>query len=190
MRSRRAAVLVVLLATLLGGKARAQELEMELAVIGGYGFGDLYRTGVGLSVGALLGNLYVGGRLVDHLGSTDEVQRGTQLNTTKVTALIGAGELAYRAVTEHFDFRLFTNVGAARYEQRTTVQPDTGSPTETTETATELLITPGVAAILPLQGFKVGLEVQYLNAGSPAFSEDVQTRAVAIYARVIIPIKG
>ena len=44
--------------------------------------------------------------------------------------------------------------------------------------------------ILPLQGFKLGLEAQYLYAGSPAFAETVNTRGVAVYARIIIPIKG
>lgn len=174
----------------LSSAAEGQRMEAELGVVGGYGFNDLYGLGLGVTGGVLIGDLYVGGRFVDHFGSSTSVVRGTQTNTTELSTLIFAADLAYRVVGETIDFRLFANVGAARYRQDITEQPETGTPTETKQTATELLVTPGAVAILPLQGFKLGLEVQYLNAGSPAFSEAVNTRTIAAYLRIIIPIEG
>ena len=170
--------------------AKAQDMEAELGVLGGYGFNDLYRLGLGVTAGVSVPNLYFGVRFVDHFGEATEVRRGSQVNTTDLGTLIIAGELAYRVSAENIDFRLFANVGAARYRQDITVQPDNGTPTMTSETATELLVTPGAVAFLILQGLKIGVEVQYLNAGSPAFSEDVNTRGVAGYVRFVIPIQG
>ena len=174
----------------LSSKAEGQRMETELGVLIGYGFNDLYRFGLGVTAGVMVGDLYFGARFVDHFGSTSETRRGSQINTTELGTLIFAADVAYRVVGEPIDFRLFANVGAAHYTQDITEQPDTGPATETKQTATELLVTPGVAVILPLQGFKLGLEVQYLNAGSPAFADAVNTGAIAAYARIIIPIKG
>jgi len=174
----------------LSSPAEGQRMETELGVLIGYGFNDLYRLGLGVSGGVLVGDLYFGARFVDHFGSTSVIERGTQTNTTELGTLIFAADVAYRVVGEKIDFRLFANVGVAHYRQDITEQPDTGSPTETKQTATELLVTPGAAVIVPLQGFKLGLEAQYLYAGSPEFAETVNTRGVAVYARIIIPIKG
>jgi hypothetical protein len=179
-----------LVLVVLSSPVEGQRMEAELGVLGGYGFNDLYGLGLGVTGGVLIGDLYVGGRFVDHFGTSTDVRRGSQINTTELGTLIFAADVGYRLVGETLDFRLFANVGVAHYRQDIIEQPDMGTATETTQTSTELLVTPGAVVILPLQGFKLGVEVQYLNAGDPAFSEAVNTRAFAAYARIIIPLKG
>ncbi len=167
----------------------AQQIDIELGLIGGWGIEEPYHGSIGASAGVLVRRFYGGGRVVKHFGTTITRTGTIETTTTEQSAWVLGGEFGYPILLEPVDLRLSATVGAFRFKEIVRQEPiGGGTPTETTRTKTTSMFSPAVTALIPLPGFKIGAEVVLLNGGDPNFSETYGTRSVAFYGRVIVPI--
>ena len=180
--------ITVLWAWLPGG-LDAQQFDLELGLIGGWGLEEPYHGSIGASAGVLVRRFYGGGRVIKHFG-TSITRTGTiETTTTEQSAWVLGAEFGFPILLEPVAVRLSATVGAFRFKEIVRREPiGGGTPTETTRTKTTSMFSPAVTAFIPLPGFKIGAEVVLLNGGDPNFSETFGTRSVAFYGRVIVPI--
>ncbi len=173
----------------LPGELDAQQVDLELGLIGGWGIEEPYRASIGASAGVLVRRFYGGGRVIKHFGTSITRTSTIETTTTEQGAWVLGGEFGFPILLEPVEVRLSATVGAFRFKEIVRRKPlGGGTPTETTRTKTTSMFSPAVTALIPLRGFSVGAEVVLLNGGDPSFSETFGTRSVAFYGRVIVPI--
>ncbi len=173
----------------LPGSLDAQQFDVELGLIGGWGIEEPYRASIGASAGVLVRRFYGGGRVIKHFGTTITRTSTIETTTTEQSAWVLGGEFGFPILLEPVEVRLSATVGAFRFKEIERREPlGGGTPTETTRTKTTSMFSPAFTALFPLPGFKIGAEVVLLNGGDPNFSETFGTRSVAFYGRVIVPI--
>lgn len=167
----------------------AQQLDLELGLLGGWGIEEPYRASIGASAGVLVRRFYGGARVIKHFGTTITRTSTIETTTTTQSAWVLGGEFGFPILVVPVEVRLSATVGVFRFKEFVRREPlGGGTPTETTRTKTTSMFSPVVTALIPLPGFKIGAEVVLLNGGDPNFSETFGTRSVAFYARVIVPI--
>ncbi len=173
----------------LPGGLDAQQFDLELGLIGGWGIEEPYRASIGASAGVLVRRFYGGGRVIKHFGTSITRTSTIETTTTDQSAWLLGAELGFPILSEPVHVRLSATVGAFRFKETVLREPlDGTTPTETTRTKTTSMFSPAFTALIPLRGFKIGAEVVLLNGGDPNFSETFSTRSVAFYGRVIVPI--
>jgi len=173
----------------LPGGLDAQQFDLELGLIGGWGIEEPYHGSIGASAGVLVRRFYGGGRVIKHFGTTITRTGTIETITTDQSAWVLGAELGFPILAEPVHVRLSATVGAFRFKETVLREPlDGTTPTETTRTKTTAMLSPAITALIPLRGFSVGAEVVLLNGGDPNFSESFGTHSVAFYGRVIVPI--
>ena len=189
MKTLRAVGGIALLWAWLAGALDAQQFDVELGLIAGWGLEEPYRAGIGASAGVLASQFYAGGRVIKHFGSSITRTSTIETTTTSQSAWLLGAELGFPISSEPVHVRLSAMVGASRFKETVLREPlDGTTPTETTRTKTTALFSPVITALIPLRGFSVGADVVWLIGGDPSFSESFGTRSVAFYGRVIVPI--
>ncbi len=189
MKTVRAAGGITFLWAWLPGGLDAQQFDLELGLIGGWGIEEPYQGSIGASAGVLVRRFYGGGRVIKHFGTSITRTSTIETTTTEQSAWVLGGEFGFPILLEPVHVRLSATVGAFRFKETVLREPlDGTTPTETTRTKTTSMLSPAITALIPLRGFSVGAEVVLLNGGDPNFSESFGTRSVAFYGRVIVPI--
>ena len=173
----------------LPGGLDAQQFDLELGLIGGWGIEEPYHGSIGASAGVLVRRFYGGGRVIKHFGTTITRTGTIETITTEQSAWVLGGEFGFVILLEQVEVRWSATVGAFRFKETVLREPlDGTTSTETIRTKTTGMFSPAFTALIPLRGFKIGAEVVLLNGGDPNFSETFSTRSVAFYGRVIVPI--
>ena len=189
MKTLRAMAGITFLWTCLPSGLEAQQPDLELGLIGGWGIEEPYRAGIGVSAGVLLDRFYGGARIIRHFGTSITRTSTVDSTTTDQSSWLLGAEFGYQVLVEPVVVRFSAIVGASRFKETVLREPlDGTTPTETTRTKTTSMFSPAITALIPLRGFSVGADVVLLVGGDPSFSEAFGTRSVAFYGRVIVPI--
>ena len=189
MKTLRAVGGITFLWAWLPGGLDAQQFDLELGLIGGWGIEEPYHAGIGATGGVIIRQFYVGGRAIKHFGTSITRTSTVETTTTDQSSWLLGAEFGYQILVEPIVVRFSAIVGASRFKETVLREPlDGTTPTETTRTKTTSMLSPAITALIPLRGFSVGAEVVLLNGGDPNFSESFGTRSVAFYGRVIVPI--
>ncbi len=189
MKTLRAVGGITFLWAWLPGALDAQQFDLELGLIGGWGIEEPYRASIGASAGVLVRRFYGGGRVIKHFGTSITRTSTIETTTTDQSVWVLGAELGFPILSEPVYVRLSATVGAFRFKETVLREPlDGTTPTESSNTKTTSMFSPVITALIPLRGFSIGAEVVLLNGGDPNFSETYGTRSVAFYGRVIVPI--
>lgn len=166
------------LALLLGALSAAapglaQIGELQVGVVGSYGWSAAYGPGGGLVLGVATGRLaYVGMRWTYHAGAT------TAGVTTRVQTF--AVDLGVVIPVRQLDVVVGLSLGAARFAQRA------GSARAH---KVEFLGAPGIAGELHVGPVALIPELQYSLAGDPQLPQPVRHRGLVASVRLVIPIE-
>ena len=80
MKALRAVGGITLLWAWLPGGLEAQQYDLELGLIGGWGIEEPYRASIGASAGVLVRRFYGGARVIKHFGTS--ITRTSTIETT------------------------------------------------------------------------------------------------------------
>ena len=179
--------IAILTAALLGvaSPAAAQLWEVHLGAVGSYGSADAHGAGIGPVIGVMPGRLlYAGLRWTYFAGTTatdSSTATTTDIRNQAQTLSLDLGLVIPKGPTEIMPG---VGIGLTRFVQDARAS-GSGAAWQTS-TATELLITPGIAVLIPFGRMAIIPEVQYALCPHPRVPFPMDHQGLLLSVRTVI----